>query len=198
MAESDRFITLIKLGREERFLEYKQSAPWDDLKDKIAKTAMGMANIRDGGTIIIGMAKKGNLYLPEGTDEEHVITYDVDDLQAHANRFADPYVRTELHQVKWDDKLFFAIRVHEFDELPVVCKKDCGTLIRQGAIYTRSYRMAETCEVRSQSEMREIIDLAVQKGVRRFVQIARRVGIPLEEVAMKSDIEKFKKQLEGL
>ena len=173
MSNLDPMSKLIEHGHEERSLEYKQSAPWDELKLKIAKTAMGMANIRGGGTIVIGEAKKDGGYVPEGMLEEDLATYGEDEVQAYVNRFADPYVRTELQQVKWNEKTFLAVVVHEFDELPVICKRDCSPSMRQGAIYTRSYRMPETCEVRSQSEMREIVEMAVEKGMLSFVESHR-------------------------
>lgn len=197
MVGVDRLAALIELGREERFLEYKQSLPWDDLKNKIAKTAMGMANIRDGGTIIVGVAERGSQFVPEGMLDEHIATYDMDAIQAYLNRFADPYVRAELHHVKFSQEKFIVLVVHEFDEIPVVCKRNWGDVLRQGAIYTRSHRIPETCEVQSQTEMREIIEIAIDKGVRRFVERMQRVGI-LKVAAGESDLDAFEKQLEGL
>jgi len=186
MPYPDPLISLITLGREERFLEYKESAPWDTLKQKIAKTAMGMANIRNGGTIVIGIPKRGSGYVQEGMSQEHAATYDLDDIKAYVNRFADPCVRMQLHERKLNGKAFLVIVVQEFDELPIVCKRDCPPFMRQGAIYTRSYRMPETCEVRSQSEMREIIEMGVEKGVRAFIKMAQRVGVPLDQIQQKS------------
>lgn len=55
MVALGRFIALLQLECEELFLECKASLPGGELKQKIAKTAMWMANIRDGGTIIIGV-----------------------------------------------------------------------------------------------------------------------------------------------
>ncbi len=52
MADPDRLITFLQLEHEERFLGYKESFPWDELKQKITKTAMGMANIRNGSYFI--------------------------------------------------------------------------------------------------------------------------------------------------
>lgn len=54
---------LIFLGREHRNLEYKASVAWKDLEAEIAMTAMAMSNIRDGGTVVIGVDKAG---LPTG------------------------------------------------------------------------------------------------------------------------------------
>lgn len=197
MVGVDHLAALIELGREERFLEYKGSLPWDDLKNKIAKRAMGMANIRDGGIIIIGVAQKGIEFVPEGMLDEHIATYDIDDAQAYINRFADPYVRVELHHVKLNQEKFIALVVHEFDEIPIVCKRNCGDVLRQGAIYTRSHRIPETCEVQSQTEMREIIEIATDKGVRRFAERMQRVGV-LRIAAGESDLDAFERQLEGL
>lgn len=197
MAGVNRFTALIELRREERFLEYKHSLPWDDLKNKIAKTAMGMANIRDGGTIIIGMAQRGGQFVPEGMLDEHIATYDVDDIQAYVNKFADPYVRVELHHVKLNQENFIALVVHEFDEIPVVCKRNYDDVLRQGAIYTRSHRIPETCEVQSQTEMREIIEIATYKGVRRFAERMQRVGV-LKVAPSESDLDAFERQLGGL
>lgn len=191
-------MSLIHHSREERFLEYKRSAPWEELRLKVARSAMGMANITDGGTIIIGVAERDGGFIQEGVLDEHLSTYDGDEVQAYVNSFADPYVRLELHHVPDEGRTFVAIVVYEFDQIPVVCKRASGDLLRQGAIYTRSHRIPETCEVPTQTEMREITELATDKGIRRFITRLHRVGIPVEETAMRSDEETFAKQLEGM
>jgi predicted HTH transcriptional regulator len=195
MPDQTQLIELIRLGREQRLLEYKGSAPWESIKNKIIRTALAMANCRDGGTVIIGVPQRAGLFVPEGVASDHLVSYDADDIQAAINRHADPYVRTELHRVAADDKMFLALIVHQFDEIPVVCKKD-GIDLREGAVYTRSYRMPESCEVRSQTEMREIIDLAVDKAVRGFIRRIHAAGATLEEI--ESHIDRFAKQLGDL
>lgn len=197
MARIGELVALIDLGREDRSLEYKESRPWGDLKDKIAKTALGMSNVRDGGTIIIGVSQRSGSLVPKGMPQDNIDTYDVDDVQAYVNRFADPYVRLEMYTVPRNDQKFIAIVVHEFDEVPVVCKKS-GVGLRQGSVYTRAYRMPETCEVPSQTEMREIIDMATDKGVRRFLERSRRAGLRTGETIQRADTEEFDEELEGL
>src|SRR6202044_3763764 len=71
---------------------------------------------------------------------------------------------------------FCILRVSEFAELPVVCKKDGIEKLRRGATYIRSRRIPETVEVPSQVEMREILDLAVEKRSRAFGRQAERMG----------------------
>jgi len=198
MPDSSSLVELIKLGREERFLEYKDSVSWDTIKPKIAKTAMGMSNIRDGGTIIIGMSKKGSSYKAKGNQKQILKTYDEDKIHAFINNYADPYVRLELHSIEWNMKTFLVMVVHEFEEFPVVCKKSNGNVLRQGATYARSYRIPETREVQSETEMREIIEMATEKGIRRFMELTQRLGIPVEGAEKEADAERFKKQLEGI
>jgi len=188
-------VNLLKLGREERFLDYKESVAWADYKLKIAKTALGMANLRDGGTIIIGVCEENGKFIARGIKEEHLTTYNQDDVQAFVNSYADPYVRIELHQVE-DSKLkFLAIVIHEFEEVPVICRKDGGNgTLRKGAIYTRSYRMPETCEVPSQTEMREIIEIATERGIKRYLIVSARLGVPIDQMAKMSNQDAFAKQ----
>ena len=197
MPNADELTTLIDLGREDRSLEYTESRSWSDLKDKIAKTALGMVNIRDGGTIIIGVSQRSGSLVSQGMTQEDVETYDTDDVQAYVNRFADPYVRLEVRVVTHDTKTFVAIVVYEFDEVPIVCKRS-STGLRQGAIYTRSYRMPETCEVPSQTEMREIIEMATDKGVRRFLERSRRAGLSPGGTVEPTDTKMFDEELGGL
>jgi predicted HTH transcriptional regulator len=192
MPDPSQLIDLIRRGREERVLEYKESAPWEGLKTKIIRTALAMANCRDGGTIVVGVSERTGTFQAEGVDPVHLQTYLADEIQEAINRHADPYVRIEFHRVEVEGKYFIVIVVYEFDEIPVVCKKE-GTGLREGAIYTRSYRKPETCEVRSQTEMREILALAVDKGVREFLRRARAAEATAERA--ESDLEKFEKQL---
>lgn len=197
MPRLEELVALIELGREDRSVEYKESHPWDDLKTKIAKTALGMANIRDGGTIVIGVSERSGSPVPQGMPGADIDTYDEDDIRAFVNRFADPYVRLELHRVSREEQEFVAIVVHEFDQVPVICKRS-GVGLRDGAIYTRSYRMPETCEVPSQTEMREIIDMATDKEVRRFLERLRASGLLPTGIVERTETEKYDEELEGL
>lgn len=192
MPDASQLVELIQLCREGRGLEYKESAPWDSVKTKIIRTAL---DCRDGGAIVIGVSERGGTFLEDGVDPLHLQTYVADEIQEAINRHADPYVQIEVHRVDLGGKQFIVIVVYEFDQIPVVCKKD-GAGLREGAIYTRSYKKPETCEVRTQTEMREILALAVDKGVREFLRRARAAGATVERV--ESDSEKFEKQLGGI
>ena len=160
---------LISHGREERNLEYKQSMSWSDIatKVKVTKSAMAMANISDGGYIVFGEKKNGEVYEPEGMQKDHADSFKQDDVMDWVNKYADPYVELIVSVEKRDGKRFVVIQIQEFDQLPVVCKKD-GEDLKCGDVFTRSRRKYETARVGSQTEMREILDLAVDKEIRRL------------------------------
>ena len=165
---SEQIISLILLGREERYLEYKSSLNWNDRKTKakIAKATMAMANIPDGGFLILGVESDGS---PQGMVHEDFLSFDQDAVQELVNEYADPYVELTVsadHLESYGD--FVVVQVQQFTDLPVVCKKTGAEHLRRGALYTRSRRKHETAEVGSQTEMREILDRAVDGQVRRL------------------------------
>ncbi len=188
-------------GREERNLEYKSSLDWADpyAKAKIAKGAMGMANIPDGGVIVIGVENDGT---PKGMAARDFASFDQNKVQESVNDYADPYVEltvTADHLDGYGD--FVVIQVQQFVELPVVCKKTGAENLRRGAIYTRSRRKHETAEVGSQTEMREILERAVTRVVDRRIQWLRERGLlqaPAPYEVTTEHREQFEAELRGL
>ena len=165
---SEELTALILHGREERNLEYKSSLNWSDAntRAKMAKAAMGMSNIPDGGVIVIGVEPAGSA---AGMSPEDFNSFDQDIVQEFVNEYADPYVELSVtgdHLEEYGD--FVVIQVRQFSELPVVCKKTGAENLRRGAIYTRSRHKHETAEVGSQTEMREILEQAVDSHIREL------------------------------
>lgn len=170
-------IELIERRREARNLEYKEadaqeSMRWGsaDVNAKIARTVMAMANI-GGGAIVLGMRQIGpDVWEPVGVSEEVDASYRQDDVQSWVNERADPYVEFIINHIEYNGMRFVIIEVAGFEDLPVVCAKPGGTnrpILRQGAIYTRPRRKHETTEIQSQTEMRELLDIAIERGVQR-------------------------------
>jgi hypothetical protein len=76
------------------------------------------------------------------------------------------------------DRKFVVISVDEFDELPVICARGAYSC-RVGAVYVRTRRKPETSEIPSQTEMRELLNLATDKALAAFLARTRRAGIGL-------------------
>ena len=82
-------------------------------------------------------------------------------------------------------------------QLPVVCKKGGPENLKRGALFTRSKSKYETAQVKSQTEMREILDLAVDKEIRRLR--SRGLLRPVETaLPTETDRQAFEKQRDGL
>jgi len=193
--DKSEFQGLIQLG-EGRSLEFKRSTSWNDkgFKANIAKSILAFSNVRDGGRIVVGVEQKDDGgFNPVGMTEEHLVTWNYDNIASYVSEFADPFVEFSLERVDVDLMTFLLITILEFRELPVVCKRDGNSRLRKGAIYTRTYRMPESAEVPSQTELREILDLATEKKIRLFHTMASRVGLTVP--IGPSDSERFNQQL---
>lgn len=167
-------------GREERNLEYKEILDWTRAKHqiKIAKCVLGMSNVRNGGVLVIGIRKDG---VPVGLTEAQARLFDQDHVSALVNEFAAPYAeitvtvgRDAPNSPMW----FVVVEIKEFEEQPVICRKD-GHELAQGGLYTRGRRIHETALVRSEAEMREILDMAVEKRLRAFRRMTQAAGIEM-------------------
>jgi len=183
---------------ESRSVEYKRSETWDNLKNKIVKACLAMANLRDGGYIVIGVKRAGahGHLIATGVQPDHLQTWDVDKVQQYVNKYAEPYVQLEICFPEDNGKQFVVIRIKQFDTVPVLCKKDLKEQnLHKGDLLVRPLGTVESRRVQTAEEMREVLDIAVDVGIQKFLKRARRVGLsPISP----SDEELFTKQLEGL
>jgi len=193
------FNDLIFHGREEKNLEYKSDIKWDtaEIKAKLTKTILSMCNIKDGGTIVIGVTEKDEVFKPTGLSKENFNSFKQDDISAFVNEYADPYVEIFVKRIEIDSMKFVVIQIGEFSELPVICKKDGAEGLFRGNIYTRPKRKNESVKVPSQVEMREIIEMAVEKSQIKLLRRIKSSGYDIVSVDEKNK-ELFDEQLGGL
>jgi len=112
------------------------------------------------------------------------------------NSYAEPSLSLNLVRFECDGKLFLAIEVPEFSDIPVVCSRD-GRDLAAGAVYIRPAGKAETRPPRDAYELRELLILAAQKGTRRFIEEMRTVGVlrPMSLDLSPTASDKFGEQL---
>lgn len=195
--DKDRFIELTQLAREGRNLEFKRSTAWDssEFKAKIVKSILAFSNVRDGGAIVIGVERQPDQsYKFTGITPEHLATYSEDHMASIVAEYADPCAKFIADKADVYGNTFLVILVDEFDEIPVICKRDGASGLRKGAFYTRTYRIPESAEVPSQTELREILDMAIEKGVRKYLERQARIGVGFTSPTIVSDDEKFAAQ----
>lgn len=143
--------------------------PWTDelCKAKITKAILAMSNIKDGGVIIVGMKElEDKAFSPVGLSDADASTFTHDDIASCVKDYADPYAEFTVRPITCDGKRFVCIQVKEFDESPVICKRH-GRDLEKGTIYTRPRTKNESAPVSSYAEMREILDVATDKAVRK-------------------------------
>lgn len=194
MPDGDDLVELIRHAREERNLEYKCGGSWTDLRFRIIKAVLALANIPDGGVVVVGLRKEGETYHPDGVHSADCDTFTQDDVSVLVNEYADPFAEVTVSHVAHEGRQFVVIQVREFEEHPVVCKKD-GPGLRRGAIYTRPRRKCESVEVPGHVDLREILDRAVERGMRALLGRVGRSGLLAPEgPASETDTERFDAQ----
>lgn len=205
MPDGTDFQYYILHGKEERYLEYKRSMVWtgvDTTKVKIAKAMMAMANLRNGGVIVVGMREVARgVWEPEAMTPEQVSSFTQDDVAQWVNDYATPAVQFGIEVLTLNGNQFVIIQVQEFDASPVICRKQKisgGETLEAGAIYYRSNRKIESAPISSDEDLRELIGLAVDKGISRHITRLHRLGLIPAESAEQLDAAQYEKERDGL
>jgi len=191
--------SIISRASEDRNREYKTSFPWERTTDgetmaKVTKTILAMSNLRDGGHIAIGVDEdKSGCFSPKGMQQADVATYSFDEVADFVRNYAEPYARFGLDIVEEQGKMFVVMSVAGFDEVPVICRKSYGDILHEGLVYVRPQSGRPRSEpVAAYIDMRELMDLAAEKRLRRYVEMISVASSPTSE-----DAGRFEKQLEG-
>lgn len=197
----------IEHRKEERYLEYKCSMIWtgdDTTKVKIAKAMMAMSNLRNGGVIVVGMKEisKG-VWQPDNMTTKQISSFNHDDIAQWVNDYAVPSVQFTVEPFIDGNNQFAIIQVREFDSFPTVCRKQKtlggGEAIRSGAVYYRSNRKNESAPISSEEDMRELIGLAIDKGVAREVRRLHELGLVGTGLELQEkSTRQFEQEREGL
>ncbi len=201
--------TLLQRGYQSHGIEFKGPGKRTDsaFLSKVIRAVIGMANRREGGVVVIGV--DSDTLVPIGLEDDQADTWSYDHLATSVNGYASPSVSFDLETKRYQGRKLIIIQVHEFADIPILCRKDyqsnTGTkptlILRRGACYVRSRHKPETSEIPSEEEMRELLELAVDKGVEKFVARARKAGLfPGGQAvpASPDDKERFKEQIEDL
>lgn len=201
------FTALLARGHETQGVEFKGPGKRTDegFRAKVIRATLGMANRRDGGLVILGVRDSDELD-PVGLDEDQIGSWlNYDELAVTVNEFASPSVQFDLEGPTLLGRRFVIIRVHEFEDIPILCTRDFQggkeLILRRGACYVRSRHKPETSEIPSEEEMRELLELAIDKGVRKFVERAQKAGLfpsisrapipPSDEASFREQIEEM-------
>ncbi|MBU4354341.1 MAG: ATP-binding protein [Desulfobacterales bacterium] len=193
----ERVINALDRCQESQGIEFKESGPWESLKWKIICTALAMANLRDGGIIVIGASEREQTWELTGIEPAHLETYNVDVIVGAINKYASPNVDLDIVVIKHSNGAdFLAIQIREFNDTPIVCKKNgpTGKNVIEGAVYVRPPGIAKTTRVTKAEQMHDLLELAAEKRARRILEVSGRIGLEPRQTAK----EHFDEELEGL
>jgi predicted HTH transcriptional regulator len=187
--ESEQLERLLDGAEETDTLEFKGPMAWD--RKSLVKDILAMANVIDGGLIIVGV--EDVTYRRLGLSDAEVDTFDIEVMRDQIAPFADPRVTFRCGIVADARGLRYAvIEVSPFDDLPVICRRD-GADVEAGTIYFRTRRgRARSARVDSSSDMRDIIERAAVSSARRLA----RIGFVASEAHPIDDA--FDSELDGL
>ncbi len=189
-----RVETALKLNAESPSVEFKTGASWSTLQIAITRTVLAMSNLIDGGLIIVGQPEDPSL--PHGVNDKDLASFDPDIMHDQFDAYASPRAIVSIALVSIADQKYVAIQVSEFEELPIVCKKDCqpGLKLKAGSLYIRPFEgRPRSIAVRNAEQMRGVLELGVDKGIANFEARARRRGY-----TPRGDDDNYKRELGGL
>lgn len=180
MRSLDEIEAILGSGYELRGFEVKGPGLRTDkaLFVKVARAMMSMANLRDGGVVLLGVDDKDLAALGPGMTSDEAESWEsYDDVARSLAEYTDPPIKFDLQALELSTGArVVVIEVHEFDDVPVLCAKDYPGVLRKGALYVRPRKLPETAEVASSVEMRDVLQLATEKALRSFLEIASRAG----------------------
>jgi predicted HTH transcriptional regulator len=151
---------LLDAGHETQSFEVKARMAWNHAK--LAKDILALANVRDGGSIVIGI--EDQTFARQGVDATTKKTYRIDVMRDQLAKYADPHVAFEVNFLHDSTGLEYAvIEVAPFRDIPVICRADSADT-RAGTMYYRnSNRRIESGAISNSYDMRDIILTAVAR-----------------------------------
>lgn len=193
MLSADEIEVALAPGYELRGLEVKGPGARADMPffAKVARAMLSLANLRDGGHVVIGIDDSNVAALQPGLQPDQLSSwFEYDDLARKLAEYADPPLRFDIGARTLSSGATVAvIQVHEFADVPVLCKRDFPGALRAGACYVRTRKVPETAEVPNSIEMRDLLDLATEKALRSYVERAERAGVRLTTGTGKPEVE---------
>jgi hypothetical protein len=194
-----QFAELLQMGHEVPGIECKAPGPRADahLFAKVVRAALGMANRRDGGVVVIGVTDTGTTLEPTGLLTEDLATWNHDEIADGFKTYAEPGIAFTRDVRQWGGRSFVVLSVRPFEEVPVFCKRTYqppstkGFVLRDGALYVRSRTKAETVEATSYADMRDLIELATERRLRAFLGTASAAGVDLQRLTVTTDDAHF-------
>ncbi len=182
----EQFAELLDLKHELLNVEFKPPGLRTDrlLFHLVARAAIGMANRRDGGRVVIGVRETAGKFERVGLTAEELESWRYEHLADALAPLTDPPVIFDVDVRSYKNMAFVLVEVTEFEDVPIICRRNYPRsvrhgekrILRKGGLYVRPRRKPETSEVEDQADLRDLLDLATEKRLQRLLGTVSRAG----------------------
>lgn len=160
----DQLKSLVNQLRETSSVEYKAPGTWEKLQPQIIREALGFANQRDGGVIIIGVEElEGKRFKATGLSHDEATSFSRN-IDQSISKHGDPFVRCSVQFFEVIGNTFIAVIIDAFDGTITKCNKSCRPSDNgpeKDRIYVRSNRQPET-SVADWKDLNQLVALATE------------------------------------
>ncbi|WP_019144968.1 AlbA family DNA-binding domain-containing protein [Aeromicrobium massiliense] len=181
MLTVDEIEELLRLGHETRPFEVKGpgnlgSKPFCA---KVARAAMALGNLTDGGTLVLGVNDQDLPSMAPGLSSDQAEQWSkFDDVADAIARYSDPPVKFGLRIEQLSNgNTICVLDIEEFELSPHICKRDLPGELVAGQLYVRPRGKPRSTNVPDSAEMREVLDLATAKALRRYISTLSDAGL---------------------
>ncbi len=161
---------LLEASSELREIEYKSPFNWASdtwLKECVIRAILGMTNTFSGGRIVVGVTENQSTRKFEltGVTAEQLESFDnYDSIKSTVDGFSTIQTNFDIDKCIHEDKTYVVITVREFPDVPTLCRKDGSTdKLKKDDMYVRSKKAQYSTTRVSELELREIVNMAVDK-----------------------------------
>lgn len=175
-------------------VDFKAPMAWEGTaRADLAEDIVAMSNVRDGGTILIGVAEgPDGRPVVEGLTSEQLASFDPTKVCDYVAGYFQPVARLRIERPEIAGKTIIAIRVEEFESTPLICIKDGPEKRPDSAKPKRAFYAgnlivrtpsAKSETIRTSEDMQALIRLAISKTSNLLLSDMRRI---LEGVSTKA------------
>jgi hypothetical protein len=169
-------------------LDFKGPCKWEGAeRARLTKAIAAMANTRDGGTVLIGVAEDRTGGKPKlaGLNPDQLASFDPTKVADYVNERFEPKVQLRIEKPVVDGNALVAVIVSEFSDQPHICVQEAqyqGKLeFRPGDLLIRTAGTQST--VAGPQELRDLLARAVTKRGDHLLEQVRHIvkGVPPSE-----------------
>ncbi len=190
-----RVRTAIEFANELPDIEFKRGETFDTLKYRIVKNALALANLRDGGLVIVGVRQDGGRFIADGVDADVESTYEAEKVYELVNEYASPTIELRVVVVEHDTKRFVAIAVPPFQRTPVVCRRPTpdgvtkNDALRPGDFFVRTGSPVSATRVNTAAMMEDLLQVAAGRRAAETIRMLRAGGLAPETLSVSDPLD---------